>query len=109
MIADGNAQGGQFCLWPDGLDPRNCATPDRPGTQPKGLLMLREVGGYVGALRDAIQQRLAYASVAAAVISNEHMDVVAIGSRLGPVDEACDGVVAASRGCGLAVCATVSF
>lgn len=45
LVNDGDAQGGQFCLWPDGLDPRNCATPDRPGTQPSGLLMLREVGG----------------------------------------------------------------
>lgn len=43
IIADGDAQGAQFCLWPDGLDPRNCATPDRPGSQPAGLLMLRRV------------------------------------------------------------------
>eukprot|EP00911_Craspedida_sp_UC1_P002568 UC1_evm3s1904 len=43
VIADGDAQGAQFCLWPDGLDPRNCATPDRPGTQPSGLLMMRRV------------------------------------------------------------------
>merc|ERR1712232_142429 len=43
IIADGDAQGAQFCLWPDGLDPRNCATPDRPGSQPEGLLMMRRV------------------------------------------------------------------
>ena len=43
VIADGDAQGGQFCLWPDGLDPRNCATPDRPGTQPKGRSLVAPV------------------------------------------------------------------
>lgn len=43
IISDGDAQGAQFCLWPDGLDPRNCATPDRPGSQPPGLLMMRRV------------------------------------------------------------------
>ena len=43
IIADGDAQGAQFCLWPDGLDPRNCATPDRPGTEPSGLLMMRQI------------------------------------------------------------------
>ena len=43
VIADGDAQGAQWCLWPDGLDPRNCATPDRPGTQPSGILMMRRV------------------------------------------------------------------
>lgn len=43
VISAGDAQGAQFCLWPDGLDPRNCATPDRPGTQPKGLLMMRRI------------------------------------------------------------------
>ena len=43
VIADGDAQGAQFCLWPDGLEPRNCATPDRPGSQPKNLLQMREI------------------------------------------------------------------
>ena len=45
VIADGDAQGAQFCLWPDGLEPRNCATPDRPGSQPKDLLMMRRILG----------------------------------------------------------------
>jgi hypothetical protein len=43
VIAAGDAQGAQWCLWPDGLDPRNCATPDRPGSQPTGLLIMRRV------------------------------------------------------------------
>jgi hypothetical protein len=43
VISAGDAQGAQWCLWPDGLDPRNCATPDRPGSQPTGLLMMRQV------------------------------------------------------------------
>jgi len=54
VIADGDAQGAQFCLWPDGLDPRNCATPDSPGSQPSGLLMLRQIQkpGATGGLGD---------------------------------------------------------
>lgn len=43
IISRGDAQGAQFCLWPDGLDPRNCATPDNPGSQPAGLLMMRRI------------------------------------------------------------------
>ena len=67
VIADGDAQGAQYCQFPDGLDPRNCNCPgvkhDRlqatllasllfhadgavlqcGGHQPAGLLMLREV------------------------------------------------------------------
>eukprot|EP00937_MAST-01D_sp_MAST-1D-sp2_P002008 g2008.t1 len=43
VIADGDAQGAQWCQWPDGLEPRNCATPDRPGTQPRGILLMRRV------------------------------------------------------------------
>ena len=48
VIADGDAQGAQWCLWPDGLDPRNCAAPERPGTQPSGILMMRRVYPGVG-------------------------------------------------------------
>lgn len=43
IIADGDAQGAQFCQWPDGLDPRNCNCPGCGGKQPEGLLMLREI------------------------------------------------------------------
>lgn len=43
IIADGDAQGAQFCQWPDGLDPRNCNCPGCGGKQPSGLLMLRQV------------------------------------------------------------------
>ncbi len=51
VIADGDAQGAQFCQWPDGLDPRNCNCPGCGGKQPAGLLMLREVlPGSTGAL-----------------------------------------------------------
>ena len=57
VISLGDAQGSQFCQWPDGLDPRNCNCPgcntkhkSESGVQPKGLLMLREVreGGELG-------------------------------------------------------------
>ena len=54
IIADGDAQGAQFCQWPDGLDPRNCNCPGCGGKQPAGLLMLREVlPGSTGALGPA--------------------------------------------------------
>ena len=43
LISAGDAQGAQWCLWPDGQDPRNCATPDRPGTQPSGILIMRRL------------------------------------------------------------------
>jgi hypothetical protein len=45
IVADGDAQGAQFCQWPDGLEPRNCNCPGCGGKQPPGLLMLREVKG----------------------------------------------------------------
>jgi hypothetical protein len=50
VIGDGDAQGAQFCQWPDGLDTRNCNCPGCGGKQPKGLLMLRQVqpGGVLG-------------------------------------------------------------
>ena len=43
VISGGDAQGAQWCLWPDGQDPRNCATPNRPGTQPSGILLMRRI------------------------------------------------------------------
>lgn len=39
----GGSQGAQFCLWPDGLDPRNAGPPGQ--LQPVGSLMLRRVRG----------------------------------------------------------------
>lgn len=47
VIATGDAQGSQFCLWPDGVDPRNAGPPGQ--VQPKGTLLLRRVEG-LGAL-----------------------------------------------------------
>lgn len=68
IIADGDAQGAQFCLWPDGLDPRNCATPDDPGSQPSGLLQLRAVqpGGLGDVFWASQHPPPAYAAAAAA-------------------------------------------
>jgi len=44
--SDAAAQGAQFCLWPDGLDPRNAGPPGQ--AQPVGVLMLRRVLPGVG-------------------------------------------------------------
>jgi hypothetical protein len=41
VIATGDAQGSQFCLWPDGLDPRNAGPPGQ--AQPVGTLMLKRI------------------------------------------------------------------
>lgn len=43
VIATGDAQGSQFCVWPDGVDPRNAGPPGQ--RQPVGTLMLRRVEG----------------------------------------------------------------
>jgi hypothetical protein len=48
VIATGDAQGSQFCLWPDGLDPRNAGPPGQQ--QPVGTLMLRRILPGVGQL-----------------------------------------------------------
>lgn len=42
VIAAGDAQGAQFCVWPDGLDPRNAGPPGQ--RQPVNVLLLRRVG-----------------------------------------------------------------
>ena len=47
VIAAGDAQGAQFCLWPDGVDPRNAGPPGQ--RQPVGTLLLRRIEG-LGAL-----------------------------------------------------------
>lgn len=41
VIATGDAQGSQFCVWPDGVDPRNAGPPGQK--QPVGTLLLRRV------------------------------------------------------------------
>jgi len=41
VIFTGDAQGSQFCLWPDGVDPRNAGPPGQK--QPVGTLLLRRV------------------------------------------------------------------
>jgi hypothetical protein len=51
VIATGDAQGSQFCLWPDGLDPRNAGPPGQK--QPVGTLMLRRILPGVGRLGPA--------------------------------------------------------
>jgi len=48
VLAAGDAQGAQFCLWPDGADPRNAGPPRQ--RQPAGALLLRRVLPGVGAL-----------------------------------------------------------
>eukprot|EP00759_Apiculatamorpha_spiralis_P018527 PhF_6_TR24845/c0_g1_i4/m.34276 len=48
VIGEGKASGYQFCLWPDGLDPRNAGPPGH--MQPKGVLMMRRVYDGVGNL-----------------------------------------------------------
>merc|ERR1711964_683017 len=49
-MGDASAQGSQFCLWPDGLDPRNCGPPSSVAVHYQGSLLLREVrsGGALG-------------------------------------------------------------
>ena len=40
---DSSAQGSQFCLWPDPLEPRNCGPPSDVAVQYSDTLLLREV------------------------------------------------------------------
>ena len=49
--SDAAAQGAQFCLWPDGLDPRNAGPPGQK--QPVGVLILRRVLAGVGSFGPA--------------------------------------------------------
>ena len=51
VIATGDAQGSQFCLWPDGIDPRNAGPPGQ--TQPLGTLLMRRVFPGLGVLGPA--------------------------------------------------------
>ena len=47
---DSSAQGSQFCLWPDPLNPRNCGPPSKVEVHYNSSLLLREVrrGGQLG-------------------------------------------------------------
>jgi len=47
---DSSAQGSQFCLWPDPLDPRNCGPPSKVEVHYNHSLLVREVrhGGSLG-------------------------------------------------------------
>merc|ERR1719183_442190 len=47
---DQSAQGSQFCLWPDPLNPRNCGPPSKVALHYKDSLLVREVraGGTLG-------------------------------------------------------------
>jgi hypothetical protein len=40
---DSSAQGSQFCLWPDPLEPRNCGPPSKVAVQYVDTLLMREV------------------------------------------------------------------
>ena len=51
---DSSAQGSQFCLWPDPLEPRNCGPPSNVAVQYVDTLLMREVklGAEWGTLGD---------------------------------------------------------
>ena len=40
---DSSAQGSQFCLWPDPLNPRNCGPPSKVAVQYTSTLLMREI------------------------------------------------------------------
>ena len=77
VIATGDAQGSQFCLWPDGVDPRNAGPPGQ--RQPVGVLLLRRVLG-LGLLgpvfwaADAVPEGFAPASAAAGLLTANQTD-----------------------------------
>lgn len=77
VIASGDAQGSQFCLWPDGVDPRNAGPPGQ--IQPVGTLMLRRVAGLgeLGPLfwaADVVPKGFGPASAAAGVLTLNQTD-----------------------------------
>ena len=51
----GAAQGAQFCLWPDPVNPRNCGPPG--GKKYKGILVMREVTAVAGGCDDGAPRR----------------------------------------------------
>lgn len=77
VIATGDAQGSQFCLWPDGVDPRNAGPPGQ--RQPVGTLLLRRVDGLglLGPLfwaADVVPRGFGPASAAAGVLTLNETD-----------------------------------
>ena len=78
VIATGDAQGSQFCLWPDGLDPRNAGPPGQ--AQPVGTLLLRRVlpglgnFGPVFWAADVVPRGFAPASAAAGLLTANETD-----------------------------------
>ena len=80
VIATGDAQGSQFCLWPDGVDPRNAGPPGQ--RQPVGTLLLRRVLPGVGRLgpafwaADAVPRGFGPASAAAGLLTANATDAV---------------------------------
>jgi len=48
QVTKGDAQGSQFCLWPDGIDTRNAGPPGQQ--QPVGVLLLRRIFDGTGKL-----------------------------------------------------------
>jgi hypothetical protein len=77
VLASGDAQGSQFCLWPDGVDPRNAGPPGH--RQPVGVLLLRRVLG-LGQLgpafwaADTVPSGFAPASAAAGLLTANQTD-----------------------------------
>ena len=82
VIATGDAQGSQFCLWPDGVDPRNAGPPGQP--QPVGTLLLRRVRGAgdfgpVFWARDTVPAGFGPASAAAGILTLNETDAETAG------------------------------
>jgi hypothetical protein len=86
VIATGDAQGSQFCLWPDGVDPRNAGPPGQ--RQPVGTLLLRRVAGLgqLGPLfwaARAVPAGFGPASQAAGILTLDAMDAQTQGDMAG--------------------------
>ena len=82
VIASGDAQGSQFCLWPDGLDPRNAGPPGQ--RQPVNVLLLRRVGagGAIGPAfwaTDVVPRGFEAVSVAEGVLTLNATDATTQG------------------------------
>ena len=92
VIATGDAQGSQFCLWPDGVDPRNAGPPGQP--QPVGVLLLRRVLPGIGALGPpfwaaaSVPHGFAPASAAAGLLTLPQMDATTRADMVALLDPA---------------------
>ena len=80
LVQHGDAQGSQFCLWPDGLDARNAGPPQQP--QPVGVLLLRRIldaRGGLGPLfwaANATPAGFAHISVSAGILTANQTDAL---------------------------------